>query len=121
MTTKVVVVSPSSSAMQAAELMSQRRLSCLVVVEGDRPVGVVTERDFVSKIVVARKNAEQLRVKEIMSNRLITVSPDASVKDAARLLRENSIRRLPVVEDGRLVGIVTVTDFVSSIFATMAR
>jgi CBS domain-containing protein len=121
MTSRVVVVSPSSSAIQAARLMTDHRLSCLVVVENDRPVGIITERDFVSKIVVAKKDAERVSVKEIMSNRLVTVSPEASIKEASRLLRENSIRRLPVVEGERLVGIVTVTDFVSSIVAAIAR
>jgi CBS domain-containing protein len=82
--------------------------------EGMVPVGIVTERDFVRR-VVAKKLPLDTKVSEIMSKSLITVDSDASLKEAARLMSSNKIRRLPVVKQNRLVGIVVAADFVRNL------
>jgi CBS domain-containing protein len=82
--------------------------------DGEVPVGIVKERDIVRR-VVAKKLPFDTKISEIMSNSLITVDPDASLKEAARLMSSNKIRRLPVLKQNRLVGIVVASDFVRNL------
>jgi CBS domain-containing protein len=111
MTKNVVSISVNSSVLEAAELMGSSQLGCLVVVDGEVPVGIVTERDVVRR-VVAKKLPLDAKVSEVMSKSLVTVDPDASLKEAARLMSSNKIRRLPVSKENKLVGIVVAADFV---------
>ncbi len=111
MTKKVVSIGIDSNILEAADLMSENQVSCLVILDGELPAGIITERDFVRK-VVAKKLPLNTKVSEIMSKALITTGPNASLKEAARLMSSNKIRRLPVVEQNKLVGIVVAADFV---------
>jgi CBS domain-containing protein len=114
MTKDVVSIGVDSSVLDAAEIMSSNQLGCLVVMDGELTVGIVTERDIVRR-VVAKKMPLKTKVAEIMSTSLITISPDASLKEAARLMSSNKIRRLPVLQKGNLVGIVVASDFVRNL------
>ena len=114
MTKNVASIGVNNSVFEAAELMSSNRVGCLVIMDGEVPIGIVTERDIVRR-VVAKKMPLDTKVSEIMSKSLITIDPDASLKDAARLMSSNKIRRLPVVKQNRLVGIVVASDFVRNI------
>jgi len=114
MTENVVSIGVDSSVFEAAELMSSSQLGCLVVVDGEAPVGIVTERDIVRR-VVAKRLPVNTKVSEVMSKSLITVDPDASLKEAARLMSSNMIRRLPVSKDNKLIGIVVAADFVRNL------
>ena len=111
MTKDVVSMGVDNSVFEAAELMSSNQVGCLVIMDGEVPMGIVTERDIVRR-VVAKKLPMDTKVSEIMSSSLITIDPDASLKEAARLMSSNKIRRLPVLKQNRLVGIVVATDFV---------
>jgi len=114
MTKDVVSISVDSSVFDVAEVMSSNQLGSLVIMDGEVPVGIVTERDIV-RWVCAKKLLGETKVSEIMSKSLITIDPDASIKDAARLMSINKIRRLPVLEQNRLVGIVVASDFVRNL------
>ena len=114
MTKDVVSIGVDNSVFEAAVLMSSNLVGCLVVMDGEVPSGIVTERDFVRR-VVAKKMPLDTKVSEIMSKSLVTVDPDASLKKAARLMSTNKIRRLPVVKQNRLVGIVVAADFVRNL------
>jgi CBS domain-containing protein len=114
MTKNVISVGADDSVFEAAEVMSSKQVSCLVIMDGELPIGIVTERDFVRR-VVAKKLPLDKKVSEIMSKSLITIDPDASIKEAARLMSSNKIRRLPVVKQNRLVGIVVAADFVRNL------
>jgi CBS domain-containing protein len=114
MTKDVVSIDINDSVFKAAELMSSNQLGCLVVVDGEMPVGIVTERDIVRR-VVAKRLPLNTKINAVMSKSLITVDPDASLKEAARLMSANKIRRLPVSKDNKLVGIVVAADFVRNL------
>ena len=114
MTWDVVSIGVDNSVFEAAALMSSNLVGCLVIMDGVVPIGIVTERDFVRR-VVAKKLPLDTKVSEIMSKSLITVDSDASLKEAARLMSENKIRRLPVVKQNKLVGIVVAADFVRNL------
>jgi len=114
MTKDVVSIGVSNTVFEAAELMSSNQLGCIVVVDGEVPIGIVTERDIVRR-VVAKKLALNTRIVDVMSKSLITIDPDASLKEAARLMSTNKIRRLPVSRNDKLVGIVVAADFVRNL------
>jgi CBS domain-containing protein len=114
MTKSVTTIKVDSSVFEVAELMNSKGIGCLIIVEGEEPVGMVTERDIVRRIV-AKKLPYETRVSEIMTTKLVTVDPDMSLKDAARLMSTNKIRRLPVVKQNKLVGIVVASDFVRNL------
>ena len=114
MTKDVVSIGVDNSVFEAAVLMSSNLVGCLVILENEMPIGIVTERDFVRR-VVAKKLPLDTKVSGIMSKSLVTVDPDASLKEAARLMSTNKIRRLPVVKQNRLVGIVVAADFVRNL------
>ena len=114
MTREVITIDIQKTIYDAAILMNEEEKGCLVIKEGNLYVGIVTERDFVRR-VVAKKLPLDTKVSEIMSKSLITVDSDASLKEAARLMTSNKIRRLPVVKQNRLVGIVVAADFVRNL------
>jgi CBS domain-containing protein len=110
MTKGVLTIDAEKTVFEAAELMSQKEVGDVVVLEGEIPRGIVTERDFVRR-VVAKKTPLDAKISDVMSKPLITISPEASLKEAARTMVSNRIRRLPVVEQHKLVGIIAVSDF----------
>jgi CBS domain-containing protein len=114
MTKNVISISVDNSVFEAAELMSSNQVGCLVIMDGEVPIGIVTERDIVRR-VVAKKIPLDTKISEIMSKSLITIDPDASLKEAARLMSDNKIRRLPVLKQNRLVGIVVASDLVRNL------
>jgi len=111
---KVVTIQPDSTARQAAELMNMHEIGCLIVVDHEKPVGILTERDMLKRIVCESKPTKTSKIISLMSKPLITASPEMRAGDAAKLMFEHNIKKLPVVENGRLVGLVTLTDLLRS-------
>ena len=99
------------SIQEAAQMMTDANVGCVIVTKKDNPIGIITERDFVTKIA-AEGRPLFTDVSEIMSLPLTTVSPDDTVWDAAEIMRVKGIHKLPVQEGNEIVGIVTTTDFV---------
>ena len=114
MTKNVVTIAVDKTVFEAAELMSSKGIGCLIIVQDEVPVGIVTERDFVRR-VVAKNLPYSVKISEIMTKNLVTVHPDMSLKNAARLMSINKIRRLPVLKQNKLVGIVVASDFVRNL------
>jgi CBS domain-containing protein len=106
MTSNPTVVKPDDMVSQAATLMKQEDCGSLPVVQNGRLVGIVTDRDIVIRAVAAGKDAKSTPVSAVMTADPATLSPDASDDEAEKLMAERQVRRLPVVEDGRLVGII---------------
>ena len=114
MTKEVITIDAHKSVFDAAELMSNKAVGCLVVIVKGFPVGIITERDMVKRVVAKRGSLDQ-KVTEVMTKTLVTVEPNTSLKDAARVMSNNNVRRLPVLKDNKLVGIVVATDFVRNV------
>jgi CBS domain-containing protein len=110
MTKRVLTIESKETVLEGAKLMSQKEVGDLIVVDKEMPVGIVTERDFVRRIM-ARGKAFDTKISDVMSSPLVTISPDASVKGAARKMVKHRIRRLPVLKEHKLVGIIVVSDF----------
>jgi CBS domain-containing protein len=111
MTKEVVKISVNDDVFAAAELMNSSEIGCLVVVDGENPIGIITERDIVRR-VVAKELPLETKVSKVMSKSLITIDPEASLKEAARVMSSHKIRRLPVLKQNKLVGIIVSADFV---------
>jgi CBS domain-containing protein len=111
---EIVIVKADVTVKSAVEVMNEHEIGCLVVVNGGKPVGIVTERDVLKRIVHELREPEKTSVIDIMSKPLIAATPKMSAGDAAKLMFERKIKKLPVVENGRLVGLVTLTDLVRS-------
>jgi len=109
MTKGVVTIDVQKTVFEAAEIMTQTEIGDLVVIDGKTPVGIVTERDFVRRVIAKRKALDS-KVSEIMTTPLWVVYVDNSLNEAARKMVARKIRRLPVLEKNELVGIITSTD-----------
>ncbi|MFJ8807208.1 CBS domain-containing protein [Streptomyces sp. NPDC102490] len=112
MTRDPVTVEPLTSVTAVARLMRDRDLGAVLVTEGDRLRGLVTDRDLVIRSIAEGGDPEQTTVAGACSDDLVTVRPDEELVHAVRLMREHAVRRVPVVEDGRPVGIVSLGDLV---------
>ena len=110
----VISVSEKATVKEAAELMGEHEIGCLVVVKRGKPLGIVTETDMVKRVILGPIDPEKTKVRKIMSGPLVVVSPRMSLDDASKIMRRRKIKRLPVIEKGRLVGLVTTTDIVRS-------
>ena len=115
MNPNVVTVEPGSSAALAARLISRHNVGSLPVCGEDRRLrGVVTDRDIVLRCVAAEEDPAQTPVRDIMSRGCATVSPGADCREATRLMSAHQVRRLPVVEEGKLVGVISLSDLARS-------
>jgi len=110
MTTTVITIESNKTVTEAAALMAEKDVGNLIVMENNTPIGIVTERDFVRRVLATEKSRKS-KISEIMSTPLRVIDPDAPLKEAARRMVRKRIRRLPVIKDNKLVGIVTATDF----------
>jgi len=114
MSENVRTVRSNSTVTEAVRKMNKFEIGSVVVVEGDRSIGIITERDILRRVLEVTMGAEAMKAKEIMSSPLTTVNDEATVEEAARVMTDRRIKKLPVVRDGKLVGIVTSTDIVRS-------
>jgi CBS domain-containing protein len=115
MTTDVATTSTADTAREAAKLMQSRDVGNVLVLEAEQLVGVVTDRDLVVRVLAEGLDPDQARVGEICSSEVLEVRPDTTVEDALLIMREAAIRRLPVVDSGRVVGVVSLGDFATEI------
>jgi CBS domain-containing protein len=114
MTSSPKTVSPTTTAPDAARLMKSEDVGALPIVDGDKLVGVVTDRDLAIRVLAEGKSPDTA-VSEIASKDVVTVDPDQTLEEAARLMAEHQVRRLPVVEeDGKLVGVLAQADVAQS-------
>lgn len=113
MNKQVKTCRPDDTVRDAAQQMSKWHIGSLVVVDGPGLViGIVTERDILSEVVAEGLRSNDVKVKDIMTKQVIEIEKKATLEDAAEIMTEHKIKKLPVVEKGRLVGIVTATDLV---------
>ena len=110
MTSEVRACEPSATVVDAAKIMAQEDVGPVPVVEDGRLTGIVTDRDITVRVVAEERDPGTTTIGEIASTKLVTVSPDDDLETALKLLAENQVRRIPVVEGDRLVGIVAQAD-----------
>ncbi|PRY11334.1 CBS domain protein [Pontibacter ummariensis] len=111
----VTSVDPDTTVYNALELMVEKNIGALTVVDKDRFIGTFTERDYARKVILKGKASKETLVREIMSEHPATVTPDDTLEDCMKLMTHKYIRHLPVLEGGQLVGLVSIGDIVKYI------
>jgi CBS domain-containing protein len=111
----VETVSPETSVYDALQKMSNRGIGALVVVEKGAVCGLLSERDYARKVVLQGKKSQEIQVQEIMTRRVVTLEPEQTVEACMVLMTDKRIRHLPVLEEGRLIGIVSIGDIVKAV------
>jgi CBS domain-containing protein len=109
------VVRLDTSVQEVVATMNKFDIGSIIVVQGDRPVGIITERDIMRRLVEQCLAPETLTAQQIMTSPLVTISETASIEEAAKIMSRKRMKRLPVMKDGKLVGIITYTDIVAKV------
>ena len=110
MVKEVMTIDENSTVKEAAEVMNKFEIGCLVAVRKDKAIGMITERDLLKRVVTEAKDVAETKVKDIMSSPLVVVDPGMDLEEAVKLMFQMKIKKLPVVDGKRLVGLVTLTD-----------
>ncbi len=110
-------VTPQSSVFTALELMAKHDIGSVIVTEGNRLVGIFTERDYARKVVLRGRTSKDATIGELMTQNVLTVSPSQTIDDCMAMMTNNRFRHLPVVERGEITGIITIGDVVKSVIA----
>jgi CBS domain-containing protein len=108
-------ITPDTIVYEALELMVEKNVSALVVMENEKLAGIFTERDYARKVILVGKASKETRIEEIMTEDPITVSPESTIDDCMRLMTNKFIRHLPVVSGDKLIGIISIGDVVKFI------
>ncbi|MFN0037788.1 MAG: CBS domain-containing protein [Saprospiraceae bacterium] len=111
----VYAISPSQMVIEALELMSSRNIGAVLIMEGDQLVGIFSERDYARKGILQDRKAKSTPLSEVMTANVFTVGPQASIEDCMQLMSEKKFRHLPVLDDGRVIGLVSIGDVVTAI------
>ncbi len=112
---EIHAVAPDAAVVQAIRLMAEKGIGAVLVMEGPRLVGILSERDYARKIVLKDRSSATTAVQEIMTSVLVTVAPAATVEQCLELVTNRRIRHLPVVEDGVVVGVISIGDLVKAV------
>ena len=107
-----ISVSPDTIVVDALKIMADKNIGSVVVMENDKYVGIMTERDYSRKVALKGKSSSVVKVSEIMSNNLPSVDPNASIEHCMELMSDKNVRYLPVFENSKLVGIISMSDVV---------
>ena len=110
-------ISPDSTVYEALQLLAEKDIGALIVTEGDQVVGIFSERDYARKVILDERCSRDTTVREIMSTRVLHVTPEHTMDECMALMTVKHVRHLPVVEYGRLVGVVSIGDAVKSIMS----
>jgi CBS domain-containing protein len=107
----VVTIDSDATVMKAVSLMNENEIGCLIVTRRGKAVGILTERDLLTRVIAKSKNPKKTKVREVMTKPLISGRPDMDLEDATKLMFKMKIKKLPVVEhEGKLAGLITLTD-----------
>jgi CBS domain-containing protein len=113
----VWTIAPGDTIFDAVRLMAEKGIGALLVMDGDKPVGLVTERDYARRVALEGRSSKTAAVREIMSSRVICVRPERTVDDCMALMTDKRVRHLPVLDHKQVVGIVSIGDLVKAVIA----
>ena len=108
----VVWVAPESNVLDALKLMAEREIGAVLVLEGSRLIGIMSERDYARKVILKGKSSQDTRVREIMTERVVYARPEQTVPECMALMTSKRVRHLPVLEGERLIGVLSIGDLV---------
>jgi CBS domain-containing protein len=110
-------IEPGESVLEAIKLMAEKKIGALLVMEDERLVGIISERDYARKVILRGKSSRETPVSEIMTAEVFSIEPLETVEDCMKLMTDKRIRHLPVLENGKVVGVLSIGDLVKAIIA----
>jgi CBS domain-containing protein len=110
-------IAPGESVLDAIKLMAEKKIGALLVMENERLVGIISERDYARKVILRGKSSSETPVSEIMTAEVFSIEPLETVEDCMKLMTDKRIRHLPVLENGKVVGVLSIGDLVKEIIA----
>jgi CBS domain-containing protein len=110
-------IEPDATVYDAIHLLAEKEIGALLVMEGDELIGVISERDYARQIILKDKSSRKTLVRDIMTSKVITSEPNQEIADCMSMMTEKRIRHLPVVERGRVVGVVSIGDVIKAVIA----
>ena len=113
--TEIWSVTPASKVFDALQLMAEKNIGAVLVIENERLVGILSERDYARKVILQGQSSKEIEVREIMSSKVLFVTPQLSVEDCMALMIDKRLRHLPVFENDKLIGIISIGDVVKSV------
>jgi CBS domain-containing protein len=116
----VWTIPPQATVFEAIQLMAKKNIGALPVVEGDKLVGIFSERDYTRKVALEGKTSHNTKVRDVLTTDVTTISSTDTVEDAMRLMTGKHIRHLPVMEEGRMVGVISIGDMVNWIISAQS-
>jgi len=114
---EVHTITPDARVFDALRVMAEKSVGALIVMEGSKIAGVISERDYARKVILHGKSSHELQVRDIMTSKVITVHPGQTVEECMALMTEKRIRHLPVTEADRLIGVLSIGDLVKEVIA----
>jgi len=118
--TAVWAVAPDITVFEAIQMMSEKNIGALLVTEGGKLIGIMSERDYTRKVALKGKSSRELKVREILSDRLLSVTPQHTIEECMRLMTENRVRHLPVLDGEKITGVVSIGDLVNWIISAQS-
>ncbi|HEX7723667.1 MAG TPA: CBS domain-containing protein [Pyrinomonadaceae bacterium] len=113
-------IAPTAMIFDAIALMADKNIGALPVVENDKLIGIISERDYTRKVILKGKSSKETRVQEIMTQQLVTANPGDTVVDCMRVMTEKRVRHLPVMEEGKMTGMLSIGDVVKWLISAQA-
>jgi len=113
----VLSISPEASVLDALRLMAEKEVGALVVLESERLAGIFSERDYARKVILHGKSSKDTSVREIMTSKVVYVRPEQSVEECMALMTDKRIRHLPVLQENRVIGIISIGDVVKEVIS----
>lgn len=110
MVKEVITIDENATVKEAAEVMNKFEIGCLIAIRKGKAMGIITERDLLKRVVADAKDANKTKVKDVMSSPLVVVEPNMDLEEAVKLMFQMKIKKLPVVDGKRLVGLISLTD-----------
>jgi CBS domain-containing protein len=114
---QIFSIAPGTAVLEAIRLMADRHVGALLVMEGETLSGIVSERDYARKVILKGRSSADTPVRDIMTAAVITVQPETPVEECMQIVTERRVRHLPVIEAGRVVGMVSIGDLVKAVIA----
>jgi len=116
----VWTIGPDATVFEAIQMMSDKNIGAVLVTERDRLIGIISERDYTRKVALKGKSSKELHVREIIPDRLFSVTPQHTVEECLRLMTERRVRHLPVLEGERIIGIISIGDLVNWVISAQS-
>lgn len=113
----IISIIPDATVYEAIELLAEKNVGALLIMEGDKLVGILSERDYARKVILMGRSSKETLINEVMTKQILVINPDTTIEECMALMSEKFIRHLPVIKDGRVIGVISIGDVVKAIIS----